>query len=219
MCGILIYYNVNRDAVPESLERGLDSMKHRGPDGEGIFREKGVFLGHRRLKIIDLSDNANQPMSCDEGRYWIVFNGEIYNYKELRHFLEARGHRFKTQSDTEVLLKMYIELGEGCLKHLNGMFAFAVYDNYTGKLFVVRDRLGIKPVYYFWDGKVLVIASEIRTLVESNIVPRELDSIAIQQYLMQGCVQSPRTIIKSTLEAKRTFRSKGWFTMAFYIFT
>jgi len=197
MCGILTYYNTVSGTVPKSLKCGLDSMKHRGPDSEGTFCDKGVFLGHHRLKIIDLSDNANQPMSCGEGRYWIVFNGEIYNYQELRPFLEAKGHRFKTQSDTEVLLKMYIELGEGCLKHLNGMFAFAIYDNYTRKLFAARDRLGIKPLYYFWNGKVFVMASEIRALVESKIVPRELDSIAIQQYLMLGSVQSPHTIIKS----------------------
>ncbi|MFC1512263.1 asparagine synthase (glutamine-hydrolyzing) [Candidatus Latescibacterota bacterium] len=197
MCGFLTYFDIENNYIPELLQNGLSALTHRGPDNEGIFQDKDIFLGHRRLKIIDLSDSANQPMSCENGRYWIVYNGEIYNFQELRQFLTSKGYLFKTKGDTEVLLKLYQELEKRCLERLNGMYSFVIYDKYKKNIFAARDRIGIKPLFYYWDGRVLSISSEIKAFLEANIINREIDIVALKQYLVYGSVKSPRTIFKS----------------------
>jgi asparagine synthase (glutamine-hydrolysing) len=196
MCGLIAYSHIADGRLPKRLTRGLRSLGHRGPDAHGEKRDGGVFLGHRRLKILDLSDQANQPMASDDGRYTIVFNGEIYNYPELRGELLAKGWKLRTTGDTEVLLKLFIEMGEACLPRLNGMFAFVIHDAAERRFFAARDHFGIKPLYYVWDGKQLAFASEIRALLEAGIVPLEIDPAAVDQFLTWGSIQLPRTIVK-----------------------
>ena len=149
MCGICGKLNFDRDAGvnPALVRRMLDTIQHRGPDDQGIYTAGQVGLGHRRLSIIDLN-SGHQPLSNEDGTIWIVFNGEIYNYRELRTFLLSKGHVFKTETDTEVIVHLYEELGPGCLQRLRGMFAFAIWDDNNKTLFLARDRVGIKPLYY-----------------------------------------------------------------------
>lgn len=181
-----------------------NALVHRGPDGEGFWRSSGtgpgVVLAHRRLAIIDLREIANQPMLDQSNGNRIVFNGEIYNYRELRDSLRSAGHQFETEGDTEVLLKAYAEWGRDCLHRLRGMFAFAIWDARQAQLFLARDRMGIKPLYYsgishagrrsFW------FASELRALLASNRIPRVLDQHAVHSYLWHGFVPGPRTIVR-----------------------
>ncbi|MBD0286188.1 MAG: asparagine synthase (glutamine-hydrolyzing) [Flavisolibacter sp.] len=168
MCGIAGIFRMEDPAgLPSSVKRMTEVLSHRGPDGEGFFirEEKGIALGHRRLSIIDLSEEANQPMISNDGRYVMVFNGEIYNYIELREKLLAEGVAFHTTSDTEVLLAAYIQRKEKCLQDLDGMFAFAIWDNEEGNLFCARDRFGEKPFYYVYEpGKYFAFASEIKAI-------------------------------------------------------
>jgi len=145
MCGIFGYIGT---LERRTAERCLDTMTHRGPDGWGLWSDEGVTLGHRRLSILDLSENGRQPMSDPEGRYWITFNGEIYNFLEVRAELAAKGHRFRTESDTEVILAAYREWGDACLDRFNGMWAFAIWDRVQRSLFLARDRFGKKPLFY-----------------------------------------------------------------------
>ncbi|HYR09531.1 MAG TPA: hypothetical protein VEQ60_17285, partial [Longimicrobium sp.] len=148
MCGITGIFNT--DGAPVSiavLRRMADAIRHRGPDGEGFWTESFVGLGHRRLSIIDLSPLGHQPMQSADGQVVLSYNGEIYNYQELRLELEALGHRFRSQCDTEVLLNAWVQWGEGCVPRLNGMFAFAVWDARDHRLSLVRDRYGVKPLY------------------------------------------------------------------------
>jgi asparagine synthase (glutamine-hydrolysing) len=151
MCGI--FGTVNYRISEDSFRSGLDLLKHRGPDGYGIWssEDQSVRIGHRRLAIIDISDNGKQPMEAEE-RYIISYNGEIYNYIELRSALENQGIRFTTQSDTEVLLKLFIHNGVNALHQLNGMWSFVIYDKVEKTLFMSRDRLGEKPLYYIHQG-------------------------------------------------------------------
>ena len=166
MCGLCGAINFNADPVEESVIRRMMALqKHRGPDDEGLFLEKNAGLGFVRLSIIDLSSAGHQPMSSPDGRYVIVFNGEIFNYIELRNELKVLGHRFVSGSDTEVLLTAYIQWGEESLHRLNGMWAFAIYDRQNGSIFAARDRYGIKPFYYTTDGNCLMFASEIPPLI------------------------------------------------------
>ena len=149
MCGIVGIWNRHSQRIDQSvLDRFTDSLSHRGPDGRGtmLHEEANLGLGHRRLAIIDLTDSGHQPMPYGNNRYWIVFNGEIYNFLELRAELEGLGHQFHTDSDTEVVLASYVQWGQGCQLKFNGMWAFAIWDG-TG-LFLSRDRLGQKPLYY-----------------------------------------------------------------------
>jgi len=164
------------------LQNMTDIISHRGPDDQGIEVFSGtpfVSLGHKRLSIIDLSSAGRQPMQDKEGLFWIVFNGEIFNFKELRQELQGRGYLFKSNSDTEVLLCAYKEWGEKCLEKLNGMFAFAIWDSTKRELFGARDRLGIKPFYYYHQGNTLVLASEIKSILASGLVPAEPDWTAL----------------------------------------
>lgn len=169
MCGIagLLYKGVRREAAMSAVRRMITLQRHRGPDGEGFYDTTGASLGHCRLAIIDLSDAGHQPMSDADGRYWITFNGEIYNYLELAEELRGFGYRFHGQSDTEVLLTAYRHWGKTCLERLRGMFAFAIWDEKECSLFAARDRLGIKPFHYWADGnRQLAFASELKALLE-----------------------------------------------------
>src|ERR1700691_1749162 len=150
-----------------------DAIHHRGPDDEGYYTSGPVGLGFRRLSIIDLS-LGHQPISNEDGTVWIVFNGEIYNYRELRTFLVSKGHVFKTQSDTEVIVHLYEELGPRCVEKLRGMFAFALWDENSQQLLLARDRVGIKPLYYSLSHEAVVFASEIKALLADPAISRNL---------------------------------------------
>jgi asparagine synthase (glutamine-hydrolysing) len=171
------------------------ATRHRGPDDEGFFEAPGISLAHNRLSIIDLSPAGHQPMTTSDGRYTIAFNGEIYNFKELRSELGAFGEKFRSQSDTEILLAVFARWGEESFKKLNGIFAFAIWDRDTAKLAVVRDHIGVKPLYYFFDGSRLIFSSELKALLVHDI-PREMDSDAFNIYFRFLYVPGSRTMIK-----------------------
>lgn len=175
------------------LEKMCHAIRHRGPDDSGYFIDSGIGLGHRRLSIIDLK-SGRQPMQNEDGSIWIVFNGEIYNFMSLKDELEKKGHRFHTASDTEVIVHAYEEFGESCPEHLTGMFAFAIWDNLRKTLFLARDRLGKKPLYYTINGDRLLFASEIKSIIQYGEVKREVDITALRQYLTFGYVPAPRTM-------------------------
>src|SRR2546425_9279473 len=166
MCGIAGIVDVTGHPVPGGLLRAMTGVQaHRGPDGDGFVCRGAYGLGHRRLAIIDLV-TGEQPMASDDGSVQIVFNGEIYNFRELRRELEARGARFRTASDTEVILRAYEADGPDCVRRLRGMFAFAILDERARRLVIARDRAGIKPLVYAWDGRRLLFASEIKAILE-----------------------------------------------------
>ena len=164
MCGIAGYYNVNKKINQEKFEKMVDIIEHRGPDDRGTYYWNGLALGHRRLSIIDLSLDGHQPFFYKE-RYVMVFNGEIYNYKELKNELVEKGYQFKTKTDTEVLIAAYDCYGKECVQRFNGMWAFAIYDKQKNELYCARDRFGIKPFYYFWDKNELIFGSEIKQIL------------------------------------------------------
>ncbi len=139
----------------------MEAIRHRGPDDAGDYHDEYVWLGHRRLSIIDVA-TGHQPMANENGGHWIIFNGEIFNHAELRLALEKAGHRYRSHSDTETILHAYEEYGESCVERFRGMFAFAIWNRHKRELFCARDRLGIKPFYYHWDGRDFVFASEIK---------------------------------------------------------
>lgn len=196
MCGITGILHKNAHAVlPGVLQTCTGKLIHRGPDAEGYYLKGPVGLGHRRLSIIDLG-LGHQPMTTPDGRYTLVFNGEIYNYAEIRSELQQAGRVFKTHSDTEVLLEGFVRWGEGVLHKLNGMFAFAVWDEEDKKLFVARDRFGKKPFYY-WDGpKAFVFASELKAVAAHPDFSRELDIEALGYYFQHEYVPAPYSIFK-----------------------
>src|SRR5216683_2053016 len=194
MCGIAGIVQGGGRGVDRALLTAMTTAQaHRGPDGDGFVRRGGVGFGHRRLAIIDLV-TGDQPMPNDDESIWIVFNGEIYNYRELRRDLEARGTRFRTQSDTEVILRAYEAEGPDCVRRLRGMFAFAILDERARRLVLARDRAGIKPLVYAWDGHRLLFASEIKAILEDPSVRRDLDLDALGEYLTFHYVPAPRTI-------------------------
>ena len=183
MCGIAGVLHLRGEPVArETLKRMTDAIAHRGPDGEGHWSEGPVGLGHRRLAIIDLSPGGRQPMLTPDGELAIVYNGEIYNFQELRAELQALGHRFTSSSDTEVLLHAYGEWGPACLERLNGMFAFAVWERRSRRLFLARDRYGIKPLYYWTDGNRFAFASEIKAFFDLPGFRRAVCLPALHQY-------------------------------------
>ena len=197
MCGIAGIVEVGGRGVDRALLTAMTTAQaHRGPDGDGFVCRGGVGLGHRRLAIIDLV-TGDQPMPNDDQSIWIVFNGEIYNYRELRTELEARGSRFRTQSDTEVILRAYEAYGADCVTRLRGMFAFAVLDERARQVFLARDRVGIKPLVYHWDGRRLLFASELKGILQAANVPRDLDLEALGEYLGYHYVAAPRTIFRA----------------------
>jgi asparagine synthase (glutamine-hydrolysing) len=203
MCGIVGIIARNGCISPQLLECATNSLAHRGPDDSGtvILSDTApepleIGLGNRRLAILDLSPLGHQPMRDDETGNWIVYNGEIYNFGEVRKKLEREGVRFASHSDTEVLLKAYGRWGERCLQQLRGMFAFAVWDARRHKLFLARDPMGIKPLYYYESDRHFLFASELRTLLGTGLVPRRLDHSGLLNYLTFGSVYDPNTLIE-----------------------
>ena len=195
MCGICGVAGGDPARGRELVGRMCAAMVHRGPDDEGIAQFDGVSLGMRRLSIIDLS-GGHQPMHNEDSTVWVVQNGEIYNYLELRDELIAASHTFVTQSDTEVLVHAYEQWGEGMVERLNGMFAFALVDRRTGTVFLARDRMGIKPLHYAVDGDRLVFASELKGLLRDPALRRGIDPVALDEYLAYEFVPSPRSIVR-----------------------
>lgn len=200
MCGIAgIISNNNRQKHLEILlERMQTALRHRGPDDRGIFisQDRRAALAHTRLSILDLTAAGHQPMSTTDGRYWITFNGEIYNFKELRRNLEDEGEQFHSQTDTEVILKLYQRFAKDCVNHLRGMFAFAIWDDLEKTCFIARDPLGIKPLYYWQSGSTLVIASELRAILASGLPSISLNPEGLYGYLTTGSVPEPNTLIE-----------------------
>src|SRR3990172_10407336 len=190
MCGIAGYVGPGDRAL---LERMAQALRHRGPDDEGYWVGPGAGLGMRRLAIIDLP-GGRQPMSNEDGSLNLVFNGEIYNFRELRSDLAQRGHRFRTRSDTEVILHAYETFGEACVDRLRGMFAFALWDAPRGRLFLARDRLGKKPLYLWRRGDLALFASEIKALLCHPAVSRAMDWTAFHHYLAFGYTPAARSI-------------------------
>jgi asparagine synthase (glutamine-hydrolysing) len=198
MCGIcgIVNFNVTEPVDPNLIERMTSAQTHRGPDDCGYFVENNVGLGHRRLSIIDLS-GGKQPIFNEDGSVVVVFNGEIYNYASLTEDLVSRGHRFRTRSDTETIVHAYEEYGDNCMRDFRGMFAFAVWDLRRKRLLLVRDRLGIKPVYYYVGNKCVVFASEIKSLLQHPEVTRQVDRRAVDLYLALRYVPGPSTMFKN----------------------
>lgn len=192
MCGICGFFGPTDKAL---LKKMTASMTHRGPDAEGFFTDTGVSLGHRRLSIIDLG-GGKQPMHNEDQTVWIVFNGEIYNFLELRSYLEKKGHRFYTDSDTEVIIHAYEEFGLDFGKKLEGIFAAAIWDSKEERLVLLRDQPGTKPLYYTKAGERFLFASEIKALLECQDVEREVDKTALNEYLTYRYVPDPKTLFK-----------------------
>ncbi|MFT3748928.1 MAG: asparagine synthase (glutamine-hydrolyzing) [Agriterribacter sp.] len=195
MCGIAGIISLNSKETDNGIiQRMTNAMSHRGPDAEGIFIDGEVALGHRRLSIIDLSSAANQPFSDQSGRYTIVFNGEIYNFREVRKMIAD--YPFRTGSDTEVLIAAYAKWGNNCFKYFKGMFAFAIWDKQLKKLCLVRDRMGVKPLYYFIDDKKILFASEVRALLSSGIIPKQISKNGLLEFFSYQSLNYPLTIIE-----------------------
>ncbi|MCD6065604.1 MAG: asparagine synthase, glutamine-hydrolyzing [Bacteroidetes bacterium] len=203
MCGIngIVSAGLPEQKGKELLLQMNACLSHRGPDADGTWNAANVFLGHRRLSIIDLSESSNQPMVSNDGRYVIIYNGELYNYKELKFELQrsmqgSMPYVFRTASDTEVVIAAYIRWGKECLEKFNGMFAFALYDTVEKELFIARDRLGIKPLYYTNENNHFVFSSEIRAILKTGLVEKRTDENALVQYVQYQTVHAPLTIVK-----------------------
>ncbi|MGZ6208779.1 MAG: asparagine synthase (glutamine-hydrolyzing) [Syntrophales bacterium] len=198
MCGICgkFFFEKDKRVDPQLIKIMADSMYHRGPDDEGTYISGNVGLGHRRLSIIDLN-RGKQPISNEDGTVWIVFNGEIYNYQDLRETLIQRDHKFKTDTDTEVIVHAYEEFGEDCVKRLRGMFAFAIWDDRNQALLIARDRVGIKPLYYYLSAGQLVFASEMRAILQDSSVDREVNLPIIDRFLTYFYIPGDETLLKS----------------------
>jgi asparagine synthase (glutamine-hydrolysing) len=199
VCGICGVLNLGQggDSPPSAglLRKMVGALRHRGPDENGGYRDERVALGQSRLSIIDLSGGA-QPMTNEDGRLWIVFNGEIFNYVELGAELRELGHVFKTRSDTEVILHAFEQWGPGCVERLNGQFAFAIWDRVERRLFLARDRVGIRPLYYTQVGQRLLFASEMKALLQDPDLPRELDREGLAQIFTFWAPVAPRTALR-----------------------
>ncbi len=230
MCGIFGLITRRSLDFARVMAAGTQALAHRGPDDEGIEllpsasnAESCVGLGSRRLSIQDLSPAAHMPMKDPTTNNWIVFNGEIYNFQILRDELEKLGHRFCSRGDTEVLLRAYSEWGEACLDRLVGMFAFALWDARKERLFLARDRLGVKPLYYYTSSELFLFGSEIRALMSTGLVPRRLDTEGLASYLAFGAVQDPITIIEGVrslppghtlIWEKKLFETREYWSLA-----
>jgi asparagine synthase (glutamine-hydrolysing) len=195
MCGIAGIIGINNNQ--SQIDAMCSAMKHRGPDATGTFVENIAALGHVRLSIIDLTEGANQPFIDNSNRYVIVFNGEIYNFQEVKSQL---AYDWKTQSDTEVILAAYLTWGKNCLAKLNGMFAFAIWDREKSSLFMARDRMGIKPFYYSLNNGVLVFGSEIRSILTTGLVDPKIDRKGLYEFLNRIAVRTPGTIIEGLVQ-------------------
>lgn len=198
MCGIAGVLTISfQDSTEQYIQAMQTALEHRGLDDRGIYRseDRHIALAHTRLSILDLSQNGHQPMSINS-RYWITFNGEIYNFIELRNKLKSEGETFFSHTDTEVILKLYAKYGEECLKLLRGMFAFAIWDDREKVCFIARDPLGIKPLYYWQQGSTLMFASELRTLIATGAIPKKISPLGLYTYLTNGSVSEPWTMIE-----------------------
>jgi asparagine synthase (glutamine-hydrolysing) len=198
MCGIcgIFEFDEQREIPRELVHRMTQTIVHRGPDDEGIFVGRGIGLGFRRLSIIDVA-GGHQPLSNEDGRVWVMLNGEIYNYLELHDDLIKRGHRFSTHSDTETIVHLYEEYGEECFARLRGMFAIALWDSRDHKLLLARDRVGKKPLYYASDAKRILFGSELKCLLAADSLPRDIDTQALSDYFSLGYVPAPKTIYRA----------------------
>src|SRR3954463_8616814 len=197
MCGIAGKFNFNpqQPVGRERLAAMTAVIAHRGPDSDGFYVGDGIGLGHRRLSIIDLS-TGDQPLTNETRSIWVVFNGEIYNFAEIRTELETHGHRFRTHSDTEVIVHAYEQWGDRAVDRFRGMFAFALWDEPKRRLLLVRDRVGVKPLYYAITSTGVVFGSEIKSLLEDPDVPREWSPEALDAYLTLQYVPTPQTIYR-----------------------
>lgn len=200
MCGIagLLSAGASQEQISILIQRMQRVLRHRGPDDQGIYisSDQNAAIAHTRLSILDISPAGHQPMSTADGRYWITFNGEIYNFRELRHTLVAQGERFHSQTDTEVILKLYQRFGSSCVNQLRGMFAFAIWDDLEKTCFLARDPLGIKPLYYWSAGSTLVFASELKSILASGLPTITLSPEGLYGYLVSGSVPEPYTLIQ-----------------------
>lgn len=217
MCGIVgAWIKGRRESAAEGVIRGMSALRHRGPDDDGLIEiepemgDTSLVLGHRRLSIIDLSEGGHQPMRDPETGNWIIYNGEIYNFKDIRAELEKHGCRFRSDSDTEVILQSYRIWGRDCVERWRGMFAAAIWDEGRQELFLVRDRLGIKPLYYAYRPGHLIFGSEIRALLATGFIRPEINPAAVNTYLTFGAVQDPLTLIEgiASLPAAHTLTVK-----------
>jgi asparagine synthase (glutamine-hydrolysing) len=198
MCGIAGIFNLNGEPVsPVLLRRMTDSIAHRGPDGEGFYTDSFIGLGHRRLAIIDLSPAGHQPMVTPDRQYALTYNGEIYNFQELRAELQALGHTFHSKTDSEVVLQGYAEWGPDCLHRFNGMFAFAIWDKTRQELFLARDRYGIKPLYYAFWGNTFIFGSEQKAILQHPSIRRDIDLEALLEYFTFQNIFTDKTLIKA----------------------
>jgi len=209
MCGIVgaLYHDPKRVCSERMIVEMRDSMAHRGPDDYGIYLDGSLGFGHRRLSIIGLT-TGHQPLANEDNTLWIVFNGEIYNYKQIRKQLVQRGHIFKSESDTEVILHLYEEQGEDCVHELNGMFAFAIWDTKRKELFLARDRVGIKPLYYAPTSDAFLFSSEIKALFKSDCLVPECNTEAIPEYYLYRNVAGERSLFKGVFSLLPGHRMK-----------
>ncbi len=218
ICGIIAFDEVGKLHL-KKVSDATALLKERGPDADGIMREENIAMGHRRLSIIDTSVNANQPFNDDTGRYTIVFNGEIFNYQHLKRKLANKGYTFNTNSDTEVLLYMFIHYGKRCCEFLNGFFAFSIYDRLAKTTFLARDRFGIKPLLYYRDDHQFAWSSSLTSLLAFDI-PKELDNSSLYMYLQLNYLPQPHSFIKSvrSLETGHyaTIDAKGKMSISSY---
>lgn len=197
MCGIAGFTQFNNHLGDNKTLTAMgDAILHRGPDAGGTYLEEHIGLSHRRLSIIDLSESGNQPLISHDQQYVIAFNGEIYNFLELRKKLASQGYPFKTHTDTEVILALYEKMGTDCLKEINGMFAFAIWDKTTESLFIARDRIGKKPLYYYPTENDVVFASELKAILTLDSIPREIRLDALHDFFAYQYVPDPKTIFK-----------------------
>ncbi len=198
ICGVFSPGAVRDDSLKMGVARMCKLIEHRGPDEHGVYAdvEHGLALGHQRLSIIDVTD-GQQPLSNNDQSLWMVFNGEIYNYRDLRKRLADKGHKFKTHSDTETILLAYSEWGEACVDYLRGMFSFVIWDAKENKVFCARDHVGIKPLYYYWDGINFIFASELKAVIAHDLVKQEINHDAIVNYLRLQYIPAPDTVFKN----------------------
>ncbi len=230
MCGIVGIWDYRNRISREILEKMRNKLAHRGSDDAGIFIDEktNIGLGHQRLSIIDLSPLGHQPMANDDKSLWIVLNGEIYNFKEIRKELENKGYRFKSNSDTEIILKSYQEWGKEAVNKFRGMFSFAILDKKKEKLILCRDRAGVKPLYYYFDGNLFIFASEIKAIISHPKVKKEINFDALALFLEFGYIPEPHSIFKNIYKLepghfleidknKKIKKEKYWDVIDFYL--
>ena len=217
MCGIAGYFGSGNQEI---LAKMTNALRHRGPDDEGFYLDGPIGLGHRRLAIIDLSPAGHQPMTNDSQDIWLVFNGEIYNFQELRLELVNQGYKFRGNSDTEVIINLYAAIGVEAFKKLNGMFAIALYDARQDKLILARDRLGKKPLYWGIFGTTLIFGSELKALLQHPDCRREINLESLNKYLLYEYVPTPHSIFKGiyklepghylSYDGRKVVKTKFW---------